>query len=75
MAAHVLRSQSAEIDSMHNWRQAWFGSSQTPPMERMPMLGHQGDARGHRALCVPKRSAADSREQRVDVLADELGLT
>ena len=35
MAADILRSHSAEIDSMHNWRQAWFGSSQTPPMERM----------------------------------------
>lgn len=38
MAADILRSQAAEIDQMKRWRKAWYGSEQTPPMSRMPMI-------------------------------------
>lgn len=38
MAQDILRTQQTEIDQMKGWRQAWYGSSQTPPMTAMPML-------------------------------------
>jgi uncharacterized protein (DUF305 family) len=38
LADDILRSQDAEISRMRQWRQNWFGSSATPPMDKMPML-------------------------------------
>ncbi len=38
MADDIVRSQSAEIDQMRAWRQAWYGSGETPSMDQMPML-------------------------------------
>lgn len=38
MAADILASQAGEIEQLKAWRKAWFGSDQTPPMSRMPML-------------------------------------
>ena len=38
MAADILRTQAQEIAQMKAWRKAWFGSDQTPPMSRMPMV-------------------------------------
>ena len=47
MADDIIRSQSAEIERMQAWRQEWFGSPQTPPMDRMPMLADPGALAGH----------------------------
>ena len=43
MAADILQSQGAEIDQMRAWRQMWFGSAQTPPIDHMPLVGPMGD--------------------------------
>lgn len=46
LAGAIVRAQSGEIDQMKAWRRAWFGSDQTPPMNKMPMVpgmaGHVG---------------------------------
>jgi uncharacterized protein (DUF305 family) len=56
LAADILRTRSAEIAQMKAWREAWFGSHETPPMSRMPLVegmqmpagaghaGHEGNA-------------------------------
>ena len=38
LADDILRSQDAEISRMRQWRQEWFGSPATPPMDKMPMV-------------------------------------
>lgn len=38
LADEIIDTQSAEIGQLRAWREAWFGSSETPPMEAMPML-------------------------------------
>jgi uncharacterized protein (DUF305 family) len=38
MAGAIIAAQDAEIATLKGWRRAWFGSDQTPPMDRMPML-------------------------------------
>jgi uncharacterized protein (DUF305 family) len=38
LAQAILQSQSAEIDQMRAWRQAWYGSGETPAMSVMPMF-------------------------------------
>jgi uncharacterized protein (DUF305 family) len=38
LAAEIIDAQSAEIGQLRAWRESWFGSSETPPMEAMPML-------------------------------------
>lgn len=38
MANEIIAAQSEEIGQLRNWRQEWFGSAETPPMEAMPML-------------------------------------
>ena len=38
LARQILQGQQDEITQMRAWRQAWFGSSETPPMTTMPML-------------------------------------
>lgn len=38
MAEAIIRSQDAEIRQMKEWRKAWYGSDQTPPMSKMPMV-------------------------------------
>ena len=50
MAEEVIRAQDAEIARMKQWRRAWFGSDQTPPMEKMPMVeGMPAHGGGHAA--------------------------
>jgi uncharacterized protein (DUF305 family) len=49
MAESMIQSQQTEIEQLQQWRQQWYGSSETPPMTQMPMLpgmlqmGHEGD--------------------------------
>ena len=38
LAEEITDAQSAEIGQLRAWRESWFGSSETPPMEAMPML-------------------------------------
>ncbi|MCQ3972051.1 MAG: DUF305 domain-containing protein [Anaerolineae bacterium] len=38
MAESMIQSQQAEIDQLRQWRQQWYGSSETPSMAQMPML-------------------------------------
>lgn len=38
LAEQILRTQDAEISRMRRWRQEWYGSGETPPMTRVPML-------------------------------------
>jgi uncharacterized protein (DUF305 family) len=38
MANAIIASQEEEIGMMIGWKQAWYGSSDTPPMSAMPMM-------------------------------------
>lgn len=38
MAQTMMASQASEIERLTAWRKQWFGSEQTPPMARMPMV-------------------------------------
>jgi uncharacterized protein (DUF305 family) len=38
LAEDIIAAQEPEIEQLRQWRQAWFGSSETPPMEEMPLL-------------------------------------
>lgn len=38
IADEIIDAQTAEIGQLRAWREAWFGSPGTPPMEAMPML-------------------------------------
>lgn len=38
LAEDVIEAQRAEIDQLKSWREQWFGSDQTPPMDAMPMM-------------------------------------
>jgi uncharacterized protein (DUF305 family) len=42
MAEAILSTQTQEIDQMKAWRQAWFGSAETPSMSQMPMVPGMG---------------------------------
>ncbi len=50
MAEAIIRAQEAEIGQMKAWRQAWFGSDQTPPLDRMPMVPGMTEHAGHGAM-------------------------
>jgi uncharacterized protein (DUF305 family) len=47
MAEAVITAQEGEISQMKVWRLEWFGSDETPPMERMPMAPGMGGHGGH----------------------------
>jgi uncharacterized protein (DUF305 family) len=38
MASAIIAAQEDEIARMKDWKQLWYGSSETPPMAEMPML-------------------------------------
>jgi uncharacterized protein (DUF305 family) len=38
LAVAILVGQTSEIDQMKGWRLAWYGSSDTPPLNAMPMF-------------------------------------
>jgi len=46
MAADIVAGQDAEIRQMKEWRKTWFGSDQTPSMDKMPMVEGMSSA-GH----------------------------
>ena len=67
MASDILRTQASEIEQMKAWRKAWFGSDQTPPMSRMPMVdGMQMSTEGGHA----KHGGSGSSSQTMDMAAD-----
>lgn len=55
LAGEIIEAQEAEIAQMKEWREAWFGSAETPPMDAMPLLpgmemeGMDGMEMGERA--------------------------
>jgi uncharacterized protein (DUF305 family) len=52
MSDAIIGSQAGEIEQMKQWRKAWYGSDQTPPMSEMPMvpgMTGQGHGGGHSA--------------------------
>jgi uncharacterized protein (DUF305 family) len=60
MAADIIASQDAEITQMKGWRKAWFGSDQTPPMSKMPMVeGMSSAAHGGHGAGTTMDMAAD----------------
>jgi uncharacterized protein (DUF305 family) len=38
LAGKIIEAQEAEIAQMKEWREEWFGSAETPPMDAMPLL-------------------------------------
>jgi uncharacterized protein (DUF305 family) len=38
MAESIIAEQQTEIEQMRAWRADWFGSRDTPPMDRMPLM-------------------------------------
>ena len=57
LAEGIIHSQDGEIATMKGWRQAWFGSAETPPMDRMPIVPGMGA--GHDRHAGPMNMAAD----------------
>ncbi len=47
MADAIVSAQEGEISQMKAWRLEWFGSDQTPPLERMPMVPGMGGHGSH----------------------------
>ena len=67
MAADILRTQASEIERMKAWRKAWYGSDQTPPMSKMPMVdGMQMPSGGGHA----RHGGGASSSQTMDMAAD-----
>ncbi|HWH37083.1 MAG TPA: DUF305 domain-containing protein [Candidatus Limnocylindrales bacterium] len=38
MAHAIIEEQQREIEQLRGWRERWFGSADTPPMDRMPLM-------------------------------------
>lgn len=47
LADDIIGAQSAEITQLKGWREEWFGNSDTPSMEEMPMLPGMSMPAGH----------------------------
>lgn len=47
LAQAIISAQEGEIAQMKGWRKQWYGSDQTPAMDKMPMLPGMGDGMGH----------------------------
>jgi uncharacterized protein (DUF305 family) len=51
MAEDIIAAQQQEITQMRDWRQQWYGSSETPPMSAMPALtGMEGMSSGMHSM-------------------------
>jgi uncharacterized protein (DUF305 family) len=37
-AGGIVEEQEGEIEQLRSWRQAWFGSAESPPMSAMPLM-------------------------------------
>jgi uncharacterized protein (DUF305 family) len=45
MADDIVSAQNQEISQLKSWREQWYGSAETPPVDEMPMLpGMEHDA-------------------------------
>ncbi|WP_437505213.1 DUF305 domain-containing protein [Sorangium sp. So ce1099] len=45
MADDIIAAQNQEISQLKSWREQWYGSAETPPVDQMPMLpGMEHDA-------------------------------
>lgn len=38
MADDIISAQNQEISQLKSWREQWYGSAETPPVDEMPML-------------------------------------
>ncbi|WP_437966876.1 DUF305 domain-containing protein [Sorangium sp. So ce260] len=38
MADEIISAQNQEISQLKSWREQWYGSGETPPVDEMPML-------------------------------------
>jgi uncharacterized protein (DUF305 family) len=47
LADDIVAAQSGEIEQLRRWRNEWFGSSDTPSMDQMPMLPGMSMPPGH----------------------------
>jgi uncharacterized protein (DUF305 family) len=47
LADDIVAAQSGEIEQLRQWRNEWFGSSDTPSMDQMPMLPGMSMPPGH----------------------------
>ncbi|HEX2034228.1 MAG TPA: DUF305 domain-containing protein [Chloroflexota bacterium] len=67
LAEAIIRTQSEEIRQLKAWRRAWYGSEQTPPMSRMPMVpgmaGMAGHGAGHGGTAVDTMDMAADVER------------
>jgi uncharacterized protein (DUF305 family) len=59
LAEAVIRGQEAEIATMKGWRQNWFGSDQTPPLDKMPMVSGAAQHGEHRLLTMDMAAEVD----------------
>ena len=53
LAAGIIAVQQREIAQLTGWRQAWFGSPDTPPMSAMPLMPGMGAMPGHDMADAP----------------------
>lgn len=59
MAEAIISDQEREISQLKSWRKSWFGSDQTPGMDKMPMLdGMDHSMAGNMADDVKKLQTA-----------------
>jgi uncharacterized protein (DUF305 family) len=48
LADAIIRGQEDEIGRMKAWRKSWFGSDETPPLDKMPMVSGMAQHGEHR---------------------------
>lgn len=64
LADSITGAQHSEITQMKAWRRQWFGSDETPPMDKMPMLsGLSHTKMGDMAKEVKKLETANPFDQ------------
>ena len=63
LADEIIAAQEGEIAQLRGWRETWFGSSDTPSMDAMPMLPGM-DMEGHDMGAGTMDMTADIEELR-----------